>query len=65
MKRPTMFLTMLLTGLLLGWPHSAASKRVVAEGRQYLSLDEVEASLCDEIIETLVDDIFNASVAQW
>ena len=41
MKRPTMFLTMLLTGLLLGWPHSAASKRVVAEGRQYLSLDEV------------------------
>lgn len=30
-----------------------------------LSLDAVEASLCDDIIETLVEDIFNASVAQW
>ena len=29
------------------------------------SLDSVESSLCDEIIEKLVDDIFNASVAQW
>lgn len=29
------------------------------------SLDSVEASLCDEIIETLVDDIFNATVANW
>jgi outer membrane lipopolysaccharide assembly protein LptE/RlpB len=30
-----------------------------------LSLDAVEAALCDDIIETLVEDIFNASVAQW
>ena len=30
-----------------------------------LSLDAVEASLCDDIIDTLVEDIFNASVAQW
>jgi len=29
------------------------------------SLDAVEAGLCDEIIETLVDDIFNATVANW
>lgn len=29
------------------------------------SLDEVEATLCDAIIETLVEDIFNATVAQW
>lgn len=29
------------------------------------SLDAVEASLCDEIIEKLVEDMFNASVAQW
>lgn len=29
------------------------------------SLDAVEASLCSEIIEKLVDDIFNATVAQW
>jgi hypothetical protein len=28
-------------------------------------LDAVEASLCDEIIEKLVDDIFNATVANW
>ncbi|MBQ7221950.1 MAG: LptE family protein [Bacteroidales bacterium] len=30
-----------------------------------LSLDAVEATLCEEIIKTLVEDIFNASVAQW
>ena len=30
-----------------------------------LSLDSVEASLCDEIVDILVEDIFNASVAQW
>ena len=30
-----------------------------------LSLDAVEAALCDDIVETLVEDIFNASVAQW
>lgn len=29
------------------------------------SLDSVESSLCAEIIEKLVEDIFNASVAQW
>jgi len=29
------------------------------------SLDAVEATLCDAIIEKLVDDIFNATVAQW
>lgn len=29
------------------------------------SLDEVEATLCDEIVETIVEDIFNATVAQW
>jgi len=30
-----------------------------------MSLDSVEAGLCDEIIEMLVDDIFNATVANW
>ena len=29
------------------------------------SLDAVEAGLCEEIIEKLVDDIFNATVANW
>ena len=29
------------------------------------TLDAVESSLCTEIIEKLVEDIFNASVAQW
>lgn len=29
------------------------------------ALDAVEASLCEEIIEKLCEDIFNASVAQW
>lgn len=29
------------------------------------SLDAVESSLCQEIITKIVDDIFNASVAQW
>lgn len=29
------------------------------------SLDAVEAGLCDSIIEKIVDDIFNATVAQW
>lgn len=29
------------------------------------TLDAVESSLCAEIIEKLVEDIFNASVAQW
>jgi len=29
------------------------------------SLDAVEASLCETIVEKLVEDIFNATVAQW
>ncbi|MCR5002823.1 MAG: hypothetical protein K5984_00480 [Bacteroidales bacterium] len=29
------------------------------------SLDAVESTLCEEIIEKLCDDIFNATVAQW
>jgi hypothetical protein len=29
------------------------------------SLDAVQAGLCEEIIEKLVDDIFNATVANW
>ena len=29
------------------------------------SLDAVEGSLCETIVEKLVEDIFNASVAQW
>ncbi len=29
------------------------------------SLDAVESSLCEEIIDKLVEDIFNATVAQW
>lgn len=29
------------------------------------SIDAVESSLCEEIVEKLCDDIFNATVAQW
>jgi hypothetical protein len=29
------------------------------------SLDAVEAQLVDEIVEILVEDIFNATVANW
>ena len=29
------------------------------------SLDAVEATLCETIIEKIVEDIFNATVAQW
>ena len=29
------------------------------------SLDAVESTLCAEIIDKLIEDIFNASVAQW
>ena len=29
------------------------------------SLDAVESSLCEEILEKLIEDIFNATVAQW
>ena len=30
-----------------------------------MSLDAVEAGLCETIVEKLVEDIFNATVAQW
>lgn len=30
-----------------------------------MSLDAVEAALCDDIVEILVEDIFNATVANW
>ena len=30
-----------------------------------ISLDAVEAQLVDEIVEILVEDIFNATVANW
>ena len=30
-----------------------------------MSLDAVESSLCETIIEKIVEDIFNATVAQW
>ena len=29
------------------------------------SLDAVEATLCEEIVEKLIEDMFNACVAQW
>ena len=29
------------------------------------SLDAVESTLCEEIVDKLVEDMFNASVAQW
>jgi hypothetical protein len=29
------------------------------------SLDAVQSSLCEEIIEQLVEDMFNATVANW
>lgn len=49
-------------------PEENFEKKSFAAYQDYdadLSLDEVEESLCDDIIETLVEDIFNASVAQW
>ncbi len=30
-----------------------------------LSLDSIEAQLCDQIVQTLVEDRFNATVANW
>ena len=30
-----------------------------------LALDAVEVGLCETIVEKLVEDIFNATVAQW
>ena len=29
------------------------------------SLESVEATLCEDIVEQLCEDIFNATVAQW
>ena len=29
------------------------------------SLDSVESTLCAEIIDKIIEDIFNATVAQW
>lgn len=49
-------------------PEENFEKKSFAAYQDYdadLSLDEVEATLCEDIIETLVEDIFNASVAQW
>lgn len=49
-------------------PEESFEKKSFAAYQDYdadLTLDEVEESLCDQIIETLVEDIFNASVAQW
>lgn len=49
-------------------PEESFEKKSFAAYQDYdadLTLDEVESSLCDQIIETLVEDIFNASVAQW
>ncbi len=49
-------------------PEENFEKKSFAAYQDYdadLSLDEVEEGLCDDIIETLVEDIFNASVAQW
>ncbi|MBQ1167888.1 MAG: LptE family protein [Bacteroidales bacterium] len=49
-------------------PEENFEKKSFAAYQDYdadLTLDEVESSLCDQIIETLVEDIFNASVAQW
>ena len=30
-----------------------------------LTLDSVEGGLCESIVDKLVEDIFNATVAQW
>lgn len=47
---------------------SFTSPRSFAAFQDYnseLTLDQVESQLCDEIIEVLVEDIFNATVADW
>lgn len=49
-------------------PEESFEKKSFAAYQDYdaeRALDEVESTLCDQIIETLVEDIFNASVAQW
>ena len=49
-------------------PEESFEKKSFAAYQDYdaeRSLDEVESTLCDQLIETLVEAIFNASVAQW
>jgi len=49
-------------------PEENFEKKSFAAYQDYdadLTLDEVEQTLCEDIVETLVEDIFNASVAQW
>ena len=42
-----------------------AARAVFEDFDATMSLDAVEAGLCETIIEKLVEDIFNATVAQW
>ena len=44
---------------------SAKSFSAYAEYDSTNSLDSVESSLCQEIVDKIVEDIFNATVAQW
>lgn len=43
----------------------AKSFSAYAEFDSTLTLDAVEADLCTEIIDKLIEEIFNATVAQW
>ena len=45
--------------------HCTFTNRKYPEEDSTLSLDAVESNLCQTIIETLCEDIFNATVAQW
>ena len=44
---------------------SGKSFSAYADYESTTSLDAVESTLCAEIIEKIVEDIFNATVAQW
>lgn len=44
---------------------SAKSFSAYADYESTNSLDAVEAGLCQEIIDKIIEDIFNATVAQW
>ena len=44
---------------------SAKSFSAYSEYDSVNSLDAVESTLCTEIIDQLIEDIFNATVAQW
>ena len=44
---------------------SAKSFSAYAEYDSTNSLDSVESSLCQEIVDKIVEDTFNATVAQW